>query len=68
MNNVEILTVRLLPDGRMTRRDAAKYLGLREKTLAMWKMEGKGPACFRVGGRAFYFKDDLDVFVRGEAP
>ncbi|MDA1059086.1 MAG: DNA-binding protein [Proteobacteria bacterium] len=58
--------VRVLPDGRLTRRDAAKYLGLQEKTLAMWKLVGKGPRPVRVGGRVFYFKDDLDAFV-GEA-
>jgi hypothetical protein len=62
----ENVRVRILPDGRMTRRDSAVYLGLSEKTLAMWKLEGKGPHCVRVGGRCFYFKDELDAFIRGE--
>ena len=53
----------MLPDGRMTRRDAAGYLGVAEKTLAMWAMDGKGPAWVRVGGRIFYFKEALDRFV-----
>lgn len=56
--------VRVLPDGRLTRRDAATYLGHSIKTLAMWKMQGNGPRCVRVGGRIFYFKDDLDAFIR----
>ena len=48
---IEQIRVRVLPDGRMTRRDAAHYLGNAEKTLAMWAMVGKGPPGNRVGGR-----------------
>ncbi len=64
---IDQVRVRVLPDGRLTRRDAAKYLGRAEKTLAMWTLEGKGPPSQLVGGRRFYFKDALDAFVRGEA-
>ncbi len=64
---IDQVRVRVLPDGRMTRKDAAKYLGKAEKTLAMWEMEKKGPQSVLVGGRRFYFKDVLDAFVRGEA-
>ncbi len=60
---IEQIRVRVLPDGRMTRRDAARYLGLAEKTLAMWAMKGEGPPIHRVGGRRFYFKADLDTFI-----
>ena len=63
---IEQVRVRVLPDGRMTRKDAAKYLGRAEKTLAMWMMEGKGPQSVLVGGRRFYFKDVLDAFIRGK--
>lgn len=63
---VELVTVRVLPDGRMTRADAARYLGLKPKTLAMWAMENKGPKSVRVGGRCFYYQHQLDAFVRGE--
>ena len=58
--------VRVLPDGRLTRADAARYLGRAKKTLEMWAMEGKGPRSVRVGGRIFYFKRDLEDFVRGQ--
>lgn len=57
--------VTLLPDGRMSRRDAASYLGMAEKTLAMWASERRGPASVKVGGRCHYFKEDLDAFIRG---
>ncbi len=63
---IEQVRVRVLPDGRLTRKDAAKYLGRAEKTLAMWEMERKGPLSVLVGGRRFYFKDALDAFIRGE--
>ena len=65
--NFEQVRVRILPDGRMTREDAAKYLGREAKTLAMWQLQGKGPRSVLVGGRRFYFKADLDAFIRGEA-
>jgi len=60
---IEQVRVRVLPDGRMSRKEAAKYLGRAEKTLAMWEMEGKGPPSVLVGGRRFYFKDALDAFI-----
>ena len=64
-NHIQLVSVRVrvLPDGRMTRQDAATYLGLKPKTLAMWAMEGRGPKSVRVGGRCFYFKADLDTFI-----
>ncbi len=58
--------VRILPDGRLSRKDAARYLGLKPKTLSMWALAGKGPTVTRVGGRRFYFKADLDAFICGE--
>ena len=62
--SIDRVRVRILPDGRMTRRDAALYLGLAEKTLAMRTMKGLSPHGVRVGGRVFYFKEELDRFVR----
>ena len=62
----EVIPVRVLPDGRMDRENAALYLGLKPKTLAMWAMDGKGPRVKKVGSRCFYFKDELDAFVEGD--
>lgn len=67
MDGIERVKVRVLPDGRMTRADTARYLGVAKKTLAMWQLQGKGPRSVRVGGLRFYFKDDCDAFVRGRA-
>ncbi len=65
--SVDQVKVRILPDGRMTRKDAAAYLGRKSKTLAMWQLEGKGPQSVKVGGRRFYFKAVLDAYICGEA-
>ena len=59
--------VAVLPDGRVSRSDAAKYLGYQPKTLAEWKRLGKGPVARRVGGRCFYMIDDLREFAQGVA-
>lgn len=56
--------IRVLPDGRVGRNDAAKYLGCKSKTLAMWQMQGKGPKHLKVGGRVFYYLSDLEAFAQ----
>jgi len=54
--------VQVYPDGRLNTKNAALYLGLRPKTLAMWRSNGTGPS-FIKRGRIFYFKDDLDSWL-----
>ena len=61
--HIEVERVRMTPDGRMDRTNAAKYLGKKTKTLAMWAYQGKGPKITYVNGRPTYFKKDLDSFV-----
>jgi hypothetical protein len=63
---IEAVHVRVLPDGRMDRANAAAYLGYAPKTLAIWLGQGKGPRYVKALGRVFYYKDDLDAFLRGE--
>ena len=65
---IEHVKVRVLPDGRMTRSDAAIYLGVAVKTVAMWDLEDPTRlGGVKVGGRRFYYKAELDAFIRGEA-
>jgi len=52
-----------LPDGRMDRKNAAKYVGLSPKTLAMHACRGTGPA-FVKRGKVWYFQDALDRWLR----
>jgi hypothetical protein len=57
------LEVVVLPDGRMDAKNSAAYLGLSVKTLAMMRCAGTGPK-FVKRGRVFYFKRDLDEWLR----
>ncbi len=59
---IETVSVRMYPDGRMNTRNASMYLGLEEKTLAMKRSYGTGPR-FIKRGRIFYFKEDLDAWI-----
>jgi hypothetical protein len=61
---IDHVRVRVLPDGRMDRRNAALYVGHAEKTFAEWATKGKGPRPVKVAGRIFYFQNDLDDFIR----
>jgi hypothetical protein len=60
--NVETVKVKVLPDGRVPRADAARFLGLATATMAAWKSKGLGPRPRRVGGRVFYYLRDLEAF------
>ncbi len=60
---VEISSVRSTPDGRLTRADAATYIGVKSKTLAEWSRLGKHLKPIRVGSRIFYLRADLEAFV-----
>lgn len=55
--------VRMTPDGRLTRREAAKFVGVASRTLANWKSRGVGPSQTKIGGRVFYRLADLQLFV-----
>ncbi len=64
---IELVRVRVLPNGDMDSNNAAKYVGRAPKTLAMWRMQGVGPEWTKNGGRVFYNKEALDAFMRGKA-
>jgi Helix-turn-helix domain len=67
-DSFDVVRVRVLPDSRLERKDAAAYLGRTPKTLAHWATAGRGPRAVKVGGRVFYFLQDLDEFIRSGAP
>ena len=64
---MEAVSIRVLPDGRVDRADAAKFLGYAPKTLAEWHRLGKGPRSRKVGGRRFYDIGDLRQFAQSQA-
>jgi Helix-turn-helix domain len=53
----------ILPDGRMTPEQASAYLGLSVQTLAKERWSGGGPK-FIKRGRIFYYREDLDEWLR----
>lgn len=62
---IEPIEIIMFPDGRLDTKNAAMYLGLKEKTLAMMRSDGTGPK-FIKRGRVFYFKEDLDVWINAQ--
>jgi len=61
----KVIEVVIFPDGRLDTPNAAEYIGLSPKTLAMMRCQGTGPK-FIKRGRIFYFKDDLDSWILEE--
>ena len=55
---VEMIRVVVYPDGRLDTENAARFLGLSPKTLAIMRSSGTGPR-FIKRGRVFYFLEDL---------
>lgn len=64
---MEPISITILPDGRVDRENAARFLGRKPKTLVEWQRLGNGPRSRLVGGRRFYMIDDLRAFVEGKA-
>ena len=58
--------VHATPDGRVTRAEAARFLGFKPKTLAEWHRLGIGPDSFMIGGRRFYRLEELRQYANGE--
>lgn len=46
--------------------EAALYLGISEQTLALRRTNGQKPKFSKPAGRVYYFKEDLDAYIRGE--
>lgn len=67
-DNIEVMKVRIFPDNRVDRPNAAIALGRSAKTLASWKSKGIGPRSINVGGRVFYDFTEVMEMARGEKP
>jgi hypothetical protein len=59
---VEKIKIVAYPDGRLDTENAARFLGLSPKTLAIMRSEGTGPS-FIKRGRVFYYLDDLQAWM-----
>ena len=48
----------------LTPQQAAKYMGISEAVLRLWRSEGKGPRYFRAGEKLVrYRRADLDSWI-----
>ena len=43
--------------------DCAQLLGLRDQTLAVWRLRGFGPRFIKVGSRIKYRRSDVEIFL-----
>ena len=59
---MERVKVLIYPDGRLDTENAARFLGLSPKTLAIMRSIGNGPQ-FVKRGRVFYFLDDFQAWI-----
>jgi excisionase family DNA binding protein len=48
---------------RLTRKQAAAYLGVSVPTMARWASKGIGPIYYVMGGKARYLVPDLDSYI-----
>jgi excisionase family DNA binding protein len=56
--------VRSANDVLLSRREAARLLGVSESTLAGWKCNGRGSIpCVKIGRLVKYRRADLDAFI-----
>lgn len=60
---IQHITIKVLPDGRVSARDAAAYLGMKQSTLRKWRCIGRGPAWMTLDGRAYYKLAGLQEYV-----
>jgi len=45
-------------------KSAAAILCIAEGTLANWRVQGRGPAFVRIGGKICYRDEDIEAFIR----
>jgi len=64
MAEVNIIKVDVCPDGRLDVRNAAKYCGLSYRTLNTKRTRGGGPVYVKVSSRIFYYRTDLDAWMK----
>jgi hypothetical protein len=62
---LEEVRIRVRPGGRVSRSDAALYLGLSPNTLAHWRCVGIGPRSRKLPGtnRVYYLIADLEAYL-----
>lgn len=63
MSKVKDPSISLTPDGRMTLKDAAHFIGCCCTTLRKNMALGIAPAHFKVVGKIFFYKQDIENWI-----
>src|SRR5215212_554688 len=50
--------------GYVPAEDVAKLFGVTKNCLAKWRSDKAGPAYYRLAGRIYYHKEDLEAFIK----
>ncbi|WP_437224654.1 helix-turn-helix transcriptional regulator [Planctomicrobium sp. SH661] len=56
-------TAQIQAPAKLTRADAAEYLGLQKSTLETWASLGRGPKFYKAGSRVWYLQRELDRWI-----
>ena len=64
---IEPVRIRVLPSGKVSRRDMARAVDRTEKTLAEWARLGIGPKPHNIAGRIFYDWTEVQEFMGAKA-
>lgn len=51
--------------GRLGQKELARRWGLSTRTLERWRMQGRGPAFMKLGGRVVYRAEDVESYETG---
>jgi len=58
-----ILAINESEDELLSRKEAAQILKIKENTLAVWAMEGRGPAPTKIGTRSMYIRKIIAKYI-----
>ena len=64
--NIDQVKIRVLPDGRVSLKDAAKFIGVSYSGITAMVADDRGPRTKKVGGRRFSTLDWLHEYVAAD--
>ena len=54
------------PDELVDAAETARILRLREQTLAVWRLEKRGPRYLKIGRRVYYRRADISTWLASQ--
>ena len=53
--------------GFLTEKHTGKAINTAPSTLRAWRVKGKGPRYYKIGGKILYKQSDLDAWIEAQA-